>query len=445
MLNIEVIKQKAAQKEVPEIIIEKAYILDWILWGITQFPRFRNSIVFKGGTALHKIYFPDWRFSEDLDFTTITRMEEKKLRKFLPEMCKLIRERVGIILRLRNIEPGGEKGREWSFETKIEYIGPRQQAAGNLPVITLHITNDEQIIDEPLLKPLANPFEDMEKGFLIPIYSLEEIFAEKLRTVLHQRCWPRDVYDLWRLFKEVGNFINTNKTYRIYEKKCSYRNVEPPLPQRFDERILRLRNQWIQGLKRQTKDVPDFSLVYEETKKMLGNFFDEEKKGEDYIMREVRYAIKYKKGDVEIEVQGDKDFVENKFRELLSLKTSALSSISRGKLESISTKKGRVSITEFLKGKIIKSHADRVLVFGYYLKKIENISPFNLNDINRCYQNTRTPKAKNFHYYIGQLISQGYLMNAPKKKNNKKAWILTDTGTEYVETLKSAKREEKKA
>jgi len=444
MLDIEVVKQKAAQREVPEIIIEKAYILDWVLWGIAQSPQFRNSMVFKGGTALHKIYFPNWRFSEDLDFTTIRRTKERELRKFLPKMCDLIKKKIGIILKLRNIEPAGEKGREWSFETKIEYIGPRQQSAGTLPMITLHITNDEQIIDEPLLKTLAAPFEDIEKRFLIPVYSLQEIFAEKLRTVLHQRCWPRDVYDLWRLFKEVGNFINTNKTFHIYEKKCSYRGLDPSLPQRFDERIFRLENQWIQGLKRQTKNIPGFNLVYKETKKMVENFFDEVKRGGDYTMREVQYGIKYKKGEVEIEVQGDKDFVENKFRELLSLETSALSSIPKEKPKSTSTKKGRISITEFLKGKTIKSHTDRVLVFGYYLEKIENISPFNLNDITRCYRNTRIPKAKNFHYYIGQLISRKYLMHAPKKKDNKKAWMLTDAGIEYVKTFESAKGKENK-
>lgn len=35
---------------------------------------FKNNSVFRGGTALKKIYFPDYRFSEDLDFL----IEEKE-------------------------------------------------------------------------------------------------------------------------------------------------------------------------------------------------------------------------------------------------------------------------------------------------------------------------------------------------------------------------------
>ncbi len=31
----------------------------------------RDRLAFKGGTALKKIYAPDYRFSEDLDFTLL--------------------------------------------------------------------------------------------------------------------------------------------------------------------------------------------------------------------------------------------------------------------------------------------------------------------------------------------------------------------------------------
>ena len=51
--------------------IEKDYILSWILKGIAQHEQLSKVIVFKGGTVLKKIYFEDYRFSEDLDFTLI--------------------------------------------------------------------------------------------------------------------------------------------------------------------------------------------------------------------------------------------------------------------------------------------------------------------------------------------------------------------------------------
>src|SRR3989441_4329075 len=55
----------------PWEVLERDYLLSWILAGITQVEILQNSLVFKGGTALKKCYFGDYRFSEDLDFTGV--------------------------------------------------------------------------------------------------------------------------------------------------------------------------------------------------------------------------------------------------------------------------------------------------------------------------------------------------------------------------------------
>lgn len=50
-------------------VIEKDYMLGWLLAGISANPEIGNTWVFKGGTCLKKCYFETYRFSEDLDFT----------------------------------------------------------------------------------------------------------------------------------------------------------------------------------------------------------------------------------------------------------------------------------------------------------------------------------------------------------------------------------------
>lgn len=50
-------------------IIEQDYVLSWILFGISNIDKLKNSLIFKGGTALKKCYFGDYRFSQDLDFS----------------------------------------------------------------------------------------------------------------------------------------------------------------------------------------------------------------------------------------------------------------------------------------------------------------------------------------------------------------------------------------
>lgn len=65
--NAEITKL-AHQEGVGARVIEKDYVLSWLLAAIAE-SELRNQLVFKGGTALKRMYYPDYRFSEDLDFT----------------------------------------------------------------------------------------------------------------------------------------------------------------------------------------------------------------------------------------------------------------------------------------------------------------------------------------------------------------------------------------
>src|SRR5580704_2366419 len=50
-------------------VVEKDYVLGWMVAGIFQDAELSRSFVFKGGTCLKKCFFETYRFSEDLDFT----------------------------------------------------------------------------------------------------------------------------------------------------------------------------------------------------------------------------------------------------------------------------------------------------------------------------------------------------------------------------------------
>jgi predicted nucleotidyltransferase component of viral defense system len=435
MISIEDIKRIAATKKVPESIVEKDYILDWFLWGISNSAEFVRKLIFKGGTALHKMYFTDWRFSEDLDFTSTTQITEKDLAVILPKLCKKIYSASGIEMKCREIIPEGKVGQEWCIKSKIEYIGPRKQTGGNLPIIVLDIMNDELVIQNPLNKRLLRPHRDVKLPIYLKTYSLEEITAEKMRSVLYQRCWSRDVYDLWRLLKEYGSLFSLQSLMKTYMRKCTYKGYQTDLPDKFMERILRLERQWSSGLQRQISNIPSFEQVQTEIKMFLSELFDEIKNQGGVIMIDIQYSMRYKKGDLEIEVQGDKDFVEQKFKELL-----AVGAKIRRQAESLSDRKkedvrGRKpSIIEFLRSKGDKfSHTDRIVLFGYYLETFEEYESFNVKNIEQCYRKARIPLPKNFPAYIKMLIKNVYIMEASEKKDSRKSYQLTDTGIKYVE------------
>lgn len=84
MIFKEEIQKIATAKKLGIDIVEKDYILSWVLAGIHHHNATKNSWIFKGGTCLKKCYFETYRFSEDLDFTYHGEpIETHDNRKFL--------------------------------------------------------------------------------------------------------------------------------------------------------------------------------------------------------------------------------------------------------------------------------------------------------------------------------------------------------------------------
>ena len=82
-------------RTIPVKAIEKDYVLSWILIGIAK-SKISDMVTFKGGTALKKFYFPNYRFSEDLDFTLLKYISIEDFEKMLQEVTP-IGQKVGEI------------------------------------------------------------------------------------------------------------------------------------------------------------------------------------------------------------------------------------------------------------------------------------------------------------------------------------------------------------
>jgi hypothetical protein len=303
-------------------------------------------------------------------------------------------------------------------------------------------------MDEPHLKRLLAPYPDLPDNPCLFTLTLEEILSEKLRTVIHQRCYPKDVYDTWRIINEAGAFLNLPQTLDFYRKKTIYRKFAPDFSaQSLQARIWRLKGDWESGLKKQVSNLPDFEQVSGDVQKNIADLFKFSKQvnSEGGRMLENNYMMKYQKGDLCVEISGDKAFVEEKFKYLLDLNTPAGGSVSAPSAETpkqpqaeISPEKP-VSLTEFMSQKRPSGHSEYILCFGYYLEKSKNSTSFNLEDITTCYHEARLTPTTNFSQYVGYLIRDGRIKLAPEKKDSKKAWELTNKGLQYVEKMMGEK------
>jgi len=154
-------------------------------------------------------------------------------------------------------------------------------------------------------------------------------------------------------------------------------------------------------------------------------------------MTEQHYRIRIKQGEVEIEVEGDKEFVEKHIRELRGeVSKTVKESPLKEEVSTLETLKDvaqleKLSLTEFYKQKRPSGHNETVLVFAYWLTKKESKEEFKPKDILSCYDEVRVPKPKNIHQHMIELASgkRAYLTKGSKKG----FYRLTLTGEEFVE------------
>ncbi len=82
--------QEARQRlGIPWEVLERDYLLSWVLAGISQVSVLHRTLVLKGGTALKKCYFGDYRFSEDLDFSGLDGIPRgDTMERLVREACE---------------------------------------------------------------------------------------------------------------------------------------------------------------------------------------------------------------------------------------------------------------------------------------------------------------------------------------------------------------------
>lgn len=97
------ISRLAHQLSLRDKTIEKDYLLSWVLLAIANSP-LREQLAFKGGTAIKKIYVPDYRFSEDLDFTVLNDISNEQLINEVETIFPWLQREVNIKLETRKTE-----------------------------------------------------------------------------------------------------------------------------------------------------------------------------------------------------------------------------------------------------------------------------------------------------------------------------------------------------
>lgn len=232
MIDKREILETASSLSLQPSVVEKDYVLGWLLAGINAHEELAESWVFKGGTCLKKCYFETYRFSEDLDFTLReeAHLEDGFLRRVLGEVVEWVADESGLTIPIDQLgfdiydNPRGRR----SCQGKVGYRGPVSPTSGGWPKIKLDLTADEALVLPSVRRPVFHPYSDMPAdGMFINSYSYEEAFGEKMRA-LAERTRPRDLYDVINLYRHGDTRPSAALLRDVLTKKCDFKGIALP-------------------------------------------------------------------------------------------------------------------------------------------------------------------------------------------------------------------------
>ena len=126
----------------------------------------------------------------------------------------------------------------------------------------MDITKKEnEIIINPIQKKNIIHIYSDKVNEQINVYTLEEMFAEKVRS-LFERTRPRDLYDVWHLNKKM----TFDKP--LFQRKCKYKKVVPNI-----EELINKKTNYEKTLKgslqHQLQELPSATDVFNEVIEFL--------------------------------------------------------------------------------------------------------------------------------------------------------------------------------
>ncbi len=253
--NIQV-QELAENFGVADLIIEKDYFIELFIKQAFLSGLFGGEIVFRGGTALKKVYFEDYRFSEGMDFIVF---EKNKL----DESLKILKNTVDNI---NNAYP-------WDSKIRSEINNERLQVFISydiVPEIKIKKEIKIDIIGEDInpsyrlrkIKFVHNEHKDIEAR--VNTYDLEAMVGDKITRIISVTKEARDIYDLWKL---MGLDLNTARIKTEFRKRTGFDPEARTIVSNIKNEVFK--KTWLSRLKAQVPGLAEYERVIAELEPLI--------------------------------------------------------------------------------------------------------------------------------------------------------------------------------
>jgi predicted nucleotidyltransferase component of viral defense system len=193
-----------------DLQVEQDLILSRAMVNIFTVPFLAQELAFRGGTALHKLFFsPAARYSEDLDLVRTSKGSIKEIIDALRD-C---------------LEPwlGQPKTKQTARSFKLLFYFTPELYPTSKQKIKIEINIHENFsVLERLKKPFSVRSDWFSGEALVNTFQFEELLATKL-CALYERKKGRDAFDLWLAIQETE--FNASQVVAVFSEYMNRRGT----------------------------------------------------------------------------------------------------------------------------------------------------------------------------------------------------------------------------
>lgn len=230
MISRDEIDQKSAELDIHVANVQRDYVFGWLLKAISENMYLGSRLILKGGNCFRKAYFPDTRFSEDLDFSTESALDPAQFKIALNQCCleiegitKVHFDKERTTFKEDRVIGLGSENRQTIYKARIYFDDFYGEKASIAIAVRLDISEFDKIYLPTKAVQLIHPYSDRSAcTATIRCLSLEEMVASKMKCLL-QRRHSHDLFDmayayLWRNEHE----LNRSEILSVFLRKTIF-------------------------------------------------------------------------------------------------------------------------------------------------------------------------------------------------------------------------------
>lgn len=190
-------------------LVEQDLIIERTISEIFSHPELRENVAFRGGTAIHKLFFnPQPRYSEDIDLVQVGSGP-------IGDILSLIRERLSFLGDAKYNKSVHNNTLTYRFETEFEPVIK--------PKLKIEINTREHFSIfgyHDIERKIENEWFTGKSS--IKTFTIEELLGTKLRA-LYQRRKGRDLFDLW--YAQTNTTLDIPKIIEAFHKYLEHEGL----------------------------------------------------------------------------------------------------------------------------------------------------------------------------------------------------------------------------